>query len=324
MGDSGLSRAIQIFVCVLAVLPAPTYAQAVPARPWAAGVSESEQATALELYDEGNREFGEARFAQALAKYKEALRHWDHPAIRFNIAVCLLHLDQPLEAKHNLERSLVYGEGSLGAELYGQGLRYRKSLDGQLAFVKISCQEAGTQVTLDGKLLLTGPGTVDEILLPGEHHLAATKTGFLTVARTLVLAPGERMTTIARMIRRWDPWRPLVVLAGGGALVGLGVLSYVAAVRGFADYDGLVHAQCPRGCSADMRSERPAIGSTKERAQIEGVFGVLLLSAGSAVVLAGFIGLIMNEPRLELETNHAQPVIAATHGGATITMSWGF
>ncbi len=43
-------------------------------RPWAAGVSESEQAIALELYVAGNLEFTESRFAQALAKYKEAIR----------------------------------------------------------------------------------------------------------------------------------------------------------------------------------------------------------------------------------------------------------
>jgi hypothetical protein len=43
------------------------------------GVPEAEQELARALHAEGNAEFAELRFAQALAKYREALRHWDHP-----------------------------------------------------------------------------------------------------------------------------------------------------------------------------------------------------------------------------------------------------
>lgn len=88
--------------------PAPP-AAGEAARPWASGVTEAEQAIALDLYVAGNREFTESRYAQALAKYKEALQHWDHPAIRYNMAVCLINLDQPVEARDNLERSFAYG-----------------------------------------------------------------------------------------------------------------------------------------------------------------------------------------------------------------------
>src|ERR1041384_5557334 len=98
-----------MFACMLALLSTRAHAQpsleptATPKadapRPWAAGVSESEQAVALKLYVAGNLEFAESRFAQALAKYKEAIQHWEHPAIRYNMAVCLINLDQPLEAK---------------------------------------------------------------------------------------------------------------------------------------------------------------------------------------------------------------------------------
>jgi hypothetical protein len=337
MGDIGFCRCIWTLGCVLALLSMRAYAQPLPGsqvgRAWAVGVSQSEQQTALRLYVEGNREFAQARFAQALARYKEAIRHWDHPAIRFNIAVCLIHLDQPLEAKGNLERSLTYGDRALGADLYGQGLTYRKLLDAQLAFVKITCQEPGTQVTLDGKFLLTGPGSKEESLLPGEHQAVATRTGFLTASKALVLVAGKRTTheirpleprAVTRMVRRWEPWRPWAVLVGGSALVGLGALSYVASVRRFADYDRLVAKNCADGCNAEMLSAVANIGRIKDSAVLDRVFAASLFSTGGAVVVAGVIGLILNQQRLQLETNHAQPVVQPTHGGATLTMGWRF
>ena len=159
-------------------------------RPWAKGVPEQEQALALGLYLAGNQEFTESRFAQALAKYKEAVRHWDNPAIRFNMAISLINLDEPVEAKDNLERSLVYGEAALGADLYNQGLTYRKLLDAQLVHLTLASADAGARVTLDGKLVFIGPGTSDQVVLPGEHQAVATRNG-TSVSEVFLLVAGK-------------------------------------------------------------------------------------------------------------------------------------
>jgi hypothetical protein len=159
-------------------------------RPWAAGVSERAQALAFELYSDGNREFVEMRFVQALAKYREAIRHWDHPAIRFNIAVCLINLDQLVEARDSLERSLKYGVTALGADAYAQALKQRTLLHGKLARLTLDCPEPDEEVMIDGKLVFKGPGTVEQFVLPGEHHVVATKPGFLPASRKIVLAAG--------------------------------------------------------------------------------------------------------------------------------------
>jgi hypothetical protein len=160
------------------------------ARSWAEGVSESAQAMAFELYSAGNREFVELRYSQALAKYHEAIRHWDHPAIRFNIAVCLINLDQLVEARDNLERSLAHGIAALGADAYVQALAQRTLLDGKLARLTLHCPEPDEEVMIDGKLVFKGPGTVEQFLLPGEHQVVATKAGFLPASRKIVLAAG--------------------------------------------------------------------------------------------------------------------------------------
>lgn len=163
-------------------------------RPWAAGVSDREQKIALGLYVAGNHEFIQARYAQALARYQEAIQHWDHPAIRFNMAVCLINLDQPVEARDNLERSLVYGAFALGPDAYGQGLTYRKLLDAQLVRLTLDCPEPDEEVVLDGKLVFKGPGVVDRFVLPGEHQVFATKPGFLPASRKIVLVAGKPVT----------------------------------------------------------------------------------------------------------------------------------
>jgi hypothetical protein len=178
--------------------PAPRRAGAPPAaarppgnaRPWADGVSEREQAVAIELYSAGNREFVENRHVQALAKYREAIRHWDHPAIRFNIAVSLISLDQLVEARDNLERSLAHGAAALGADAYAQALTQRTLLDGKLARLTLDCPEPNEEVMIDGKLVFKGPGTVEQFLLPGEHQVVATKPGSLPASRKIVLVAG--------------------------------------------------------------------------------------------------------------------------------------
>src|SRR5262249_16931463 len=135
--DPGASvrAAVVSWVAIAFVLPAEVRAEPAPSseRPWAAGVSEAEQKTALDLFDLGNREFGESHIAGALKWYREAIQHWDHPSIRYNMAVCLIDLDQPLEADDNLQRSLAYGEAALPPEQYREALRYQKLIDAQVA-----------------------------------------------------------------------------------------------------------------------------------------------------------------------------------------------
>jgi hypothetical protein len=183
---------------VLALSATRAQAQSLPSipndkesRPWATGVSAREQAVAREIHRAGNEDFIESRFAHALVKYKEAIRHWDHPAIRFNMAVVLVNLDRPIEARDHLERSLVYGPLALGADSHREALTYRKLLDAQLVRLTIACEEPGATVTLDGKFVLSGPGSTEEVVLPGEHQVVTTKAGFGTASETFFLVAGK-------------------------------------------------------------------------------------------------------------------------------------
>jgi hypothetical protein len=313
--------------------PSPTLDKTDAQRPWAAGVSERDQAAALELYVSGNRDFIESRFAEALAKYKQAIKSWDHPAIRFNSAVCLIKLDQPLEAMENLIRSLAYGEAPLGADAYAQGQIYRQLLDAQLAHVTIASSESGVRVTLDGKFLFIAPGSVDEIVLPGDHQVTATRTGYLTVSKALVLVAGKRVSydvpllelkVATRTVRYWAPWVPWAALAGGATLAGAGAMSYAAAKHNFARYDRGYTERCPEGCGPEEVEGFVDLRRYKNRANTEQIAAFSLLSLGTAAVIAGSIGLIVNRPRIEVERMPLRAMVAPTRGGAMLAVGWEF
>lgn len=326
-----------VVACMIGFVAPRVCAQPVPARshadrPWASGVSEDEQATALALYVVGNREFVESRFAQALAKYREAILHWDHPAIRYNMAVCLINLDQPLEARDQLEQGLRYGADALGIDAYQQGITYRKLLDAQLARVRVACGESGATITLDGKPLFTGPGEASLFALAGPHQVVAVKPGYETSSVALLLVAG-RQTNVdlrlthehgTRMVRRWSTWKPWAVVGGGGALLGAGALSYVIAANSFAAYDRGVEWACPAGCDAMMFASLDGLHRTKARAETEQTVAFSLFVAGGVATIAGAIAVMMNQPRLQGEAGRAAPVVTPNAGGATVALRWAY
>jgi len=346
LGTSGNRRRVGTLragtiVCVVALCAMSARASAQPAldvsspdrpRPWAAGVSKAEQAAALELYVAGNHEFAESRHVQALARYKLAIQHWDHPAIHYNMVVCLISLDQPVEARDHLERSLAYGAGPLGEDAYQQAMTYRKLLDAQLSHVRLSCPEPGAEVTLDGKLLFTGPGAAERFVLPGTHQVAATKPGRQPAFETLTLTAGKQTTrelqpsierrSQPRMVRRWSTWTPWTMLGGGVALLGSGALAYALAARNISTYDADVHARCPKGCNAEKFASFTDLQQRKDRAGTEQRVAFSLLPAGGVAVVVGVVVLVLNQPRPEV--GRTEPIVTPLPGGATVSIRGSF
>lgn len=332
-----------VIACMLAWFPARTHAQSPPpatpsatssvqgqARPWATGVPESEQAIALDLFAAGNREFTESRFPQALARYKEAIQHWDHPAIRYNMAVCLIMVDQPVEARDNLERSLAYGAAALGPNAYGQALTYRKLLDAQLGHLKIECQEPGAQVTLDGKLLFTGPGMAEQSVLAGEHQVVATKAGFLTVSKTFVVIAGKlsayNIKPSTPPAPRWWYWKPL--LATGVVVAGAGVAFHAASSRNFSDFDDRFRRLpcAPTGC-LDLDIE-PGLGNQLTRARREQQIAVGSYIVAGPLIASAIVLLYLNQRQVERRTDRsataritAAPAVSADMFGIVVSVS---
>ncbi len=303
-GSIVIGVVLGVVLCVSEVAAQPA---AQPA-PWAVGVSEAEQARALAIYKKGNSEFEEQRYAQALVQYRDAITHWGHPAIRFNMAVCLINLDQVLEANDNLELALTYGDAPLGAEIFAQGLTYRKLLLGQLAKLHVITKEKAAEVTLDGKRLLTGPDELTTFVLPGAHQLVATKSGYLTATIPLLLLPGKMTTqkvqlslfaaSKTRLERRWQPWKPWAVSVAGAALVLIALPFQLQASANFASYDREFASSCPTGCGAlGQPPIPPSLEKVAATGALENRIALSLFAVGGTIATTGFIGVLLNQPR---------------------------
>jgi hypothetical protein len=293
-------------IALLAALFCAHAARADAPRPWAVGVSPQKQADALRIFKIANTLFEESHHTEALARYKEALALWDHPSIRYNIAVCLVHLDQPLAAFEHLEAALRYGEAALGADVQHQALTYRKLLLGQLASLTVRASEAGAEVFLDGERVFTAPGSVERLMTPGVHQLVATKRGFMTATQSPTLLPGKTtdlemrlvpLGSLTRTARRWPSWKPWVVFGTGLLVAAIGVpllLDGRAAQASFANaIDG--NPLCSSGCTAAQLSL--AIDA-HNRGQAEQIAGYAMFGAGGAALATGIVLLIVNQPRV--------------------------
>jgi hypothetical protein len=84
---------LRLTLLVLFAVAGPARAQeagpaaAPAAEPDTAG--EDARARAERLFAEGNELLGKYRLARAVEKYRQALEHWDHPVIHFNLAKAL-------------------------------------------------------------------------------------------------------------------------------------------------------------------------------------------------------------------------------------------
>jgi tetratricopeptide (TPR) repeat protein len=302
-------------------------------------VSPEQQAAALDLFRQGNAFFVDGQYPKALEEYRRAIVSWDHPAIRFNLAVCLVNLDQPVEAYENLEKALAYGEAPIGPDLHAQGLTYRKLLLGRLAHVTVRGDQVGTRVTLDGRELLSGPGEQTRLLLAGEHELVASNPGHLTETRHLVLIPGDpelvlvhlrRIDDATTYTRRWQASTPWWVAGAGAAVALLGGLLRLQAVSDMDQHDRDILEHCPTGCDP----EDPILAKTydlRDRSYLENGFGIGGLVVGTGLVATGVIMLVLNQPRAVIHETPGggggvPPAVtlapALLPGGAGVTLTW--
>jgi hypothetical protein len=299
--------------------PAPPAPAATTApRPWAEGVNEEQQTEAFRIFKEGNALFAESQHAAALAKYREALKVWDHPAIRYNAAVALMNLDQPLVAFQNLELALKYGDAPLGAETYKQAMLYKKLLAGQLAELEVACDEAGAEVLLDGEVLFTAPGRQERRLMPGSHQLVARKNGYFVETRALQLPSGKRTQETVKLqllsavpmraVRRWTAWKPWAVFAAGLVVAAVGVPLILDAKSKFDTFDSEIARLCPSGCQPGMLPT--TVVEAQDSGHAENAAAIGMFAAGGAVAAVGIVLLILNQPRLERDLR-AMPVTLA-------------
>lgn len=276
-------------------------------RPWAEGVSIESQDKARELFQEANKLLLEQFFKQSSTKYREALEHWDHPAIHYNISLALLNLDRPLELHYHLGKALEHGVPPLLTEgNYQRAENYLSIVSKQIAIVEIACAQKGAKVTLDGKLLFTGPGAWKGPTLSGEHTVVATKKGYLADNKQLVLKPGKHTRIEMRMYtvedlqieeRRFPQWVPWTIAGGGLIASGLGAFLHTRAKANYEDFDTEFSAVCANDLACND-SDFPEIESKLNTADLQQNMGVSLYFIGGAALATGLVMVFLNQPKI--------------------------
>jgi hypothetical protein len=272
-------------------------------RPWAAGVSEAEQKKGLDLFKEGNLALKEPNFQRAAQKYREALSHWDHPAIHYNLALALLNLVQPVETHDEFVAALKYGAAPLDADKFEQANRYKAQLEQQLAGVDIRCNMDGAQVKLDGKLLYTAPGRYTGLVLPGPHSIVATKTGYITNELSLPLPAGQTKVFELNLLsdddlteykRLWPQYVPYLVMVAGVAVAGAGLGLHLGSQSLYASYDAKVSSCAVADTYHGGCQLTSSLASAKQTADIVQASAITGYVAGGALVAVGTVLLYVN------------------------------
>ncbi len=297
-------------------------------KPWAAGVSDADQNAALALYKDGNAFFAQSQYKEALEKFVQALKIWDHPAIRYNAAVCLINLDRPVEAYEDLEAAMRFGEPPLGADLYKQGISYQKLLAGRIAEVEVTEKSPDAQVSLDGQPLLHGSGTTKRHVLSGDHQVVAEKPGYQTETRPVHVNGGDHVTIVidlhpleaARERHRRSPrWVPWATISAGGAVALIGLLPWFASRSAYNRYDTGVNTSCPHGCGVNGDAPVPlpsALQTDLDRGSLYKTISISAFVVGGALVASGVALVVINQPRL------VTPVVGSDTVGLAVSGTW--
>jgi hypothetical protein len=297
-------------------------------KPWAQGIPEATQDKAIAIFEEGNQLFAQQAHAPALEKYRAALKLWDHPLIRFNIAVTLIRLERPLEAAEELELALRYDDAPFKKELYQEALNYQLLLKRQVGYVEASCDQAGANILIDGKPWFTCPGTQKQRVLAGEHAIVGELKEYLPKSQRVVVAGGATAQAKITLVPlesavivsyRWRRWIPYTITGSGAALSVAGLLVYLAGRSQMKDFENSFGIRCPDGCPMDLPEDEP-LRAQRDSAKLKGTVGISMMVVGGAVVTTGVIMGILNRPQRSLPKFEVAP----TAGGASAAASFEF
>lgn len=282
-------------------------AQRENARPWAKDVSPEEQQTALGLFKEANGLLRDQFFPKAAAKYKEALVHWKHPAIYYNLALALVNLDQPLEIYDALEEAMKYGAAPLDAEKLDRAKSTKLLVEKQIGNVEYTLSVSGATLVFDGKEVFTGPGTYTARVRAGEHTVVARADGYTPVPLTVkilggtvsaITIPMYTDAELTRETRKMPNWVPFSVLGGGVVIAGLGAILHSSAKTNFDDYDSAIKTCADGEPTTHGCSTLPAgVADMKTTAESRQTLAIAAYTVGGLAIAGGVVLVILNRPK---------------------------
>jgi hypothetical protein len=266
-------------------------------------VSQDDEEAALIAFRQGNTQLNDGFFVKAAQHYRQALSHWNHPAIHYNLALALINLDQPIEVFHELNKAMAYGAEPLGdKEKFDRAKGYLKLVEGQLADIEVSCDKIGAKVAVDGKEVFIAPGKFAQKVRVGKHTFHADKQGYIARITAPYIGPGEKFRIelkvytaqeLTRYRRKWqNTWFPYAVL-GAGAVVGLAAGGLELSAQSSYDQFNTAVAKC-NTMSAGCPISTPGITSLRDSGDTKRVIGYVGYGIAGAAVATGAVLLWIN------------------------------
>ena len=299
-------------------------------KPWQEGVSADVQAQVLKLYDEGNDLFAQQAHAPALEKYKEAIKLWEHPKIRMNMAVTEIRLDRVLDAADDIEKALKWDKQPFTDSEYEKLLDYQSLLKGRVGYIEAEATVPGAHIFLDGKPWFDSPGKKKMRVVAGEHSISGEKPNYVmsthkvvvnggtTATETLKFVPLDSAVVLKYRYGRWIPW----TMVGVGVVVGVaGAGTLLLGNNGMTQFEADYATQCVNGCEPGLTdpSHRP-LASERDSAQLKQRVGVAMMGVGGAVAVTGIILAIVNRPTRVMPNLEVAPKA----GGVQASVGWRF
>jgi tetratricopeptide (TPR) repeat protein len=271
--------------------------------PWERGVAAQQMQRAHLHFQLGLTLHRQLLLQEAATEYERALSHWKHPKIYFYLSRVWMKLERPVAAYEALRDALRWGRRGLARHDYEMARQMQNDLLGtRIAELEVICEEAGSEVTLDGASLFIGPAQRRVIVSVGKHQIVARKPAHRTETHAVALSPGEqkrvevelrRVAEIRRSIRLPPDWKYWAIAGSGAAVATMGGLLHWSAQRNFADYDGSFDERCRDGCSS---SEIPDLTDQLHAARRQKQLAVASYVAGGVTMACGLILAYLNKP----------------------------
>ena len=297
-------------VALAALLMAGTASAQTPpagARPWAEGVTPEDQRTALQLFNEGNQFLRDSIFPKAAEKYREALKHWNHPAIHYNLALALVNLDQPIEMYRELEEAMKYGPAPIDEDKFDRAKGLKILVERQLANVEYTIDIPGAILSFDGRDVFTGPGTWKQLITAGEHTVIARAEGYVTNQFQTKIAGGEVAKRTIELLtesealvetRLMPGWVPITVSLVGVGILGGGFALHQSAKNQLADYDAGIRACAAVDPTGGCTTPPAGLFDQKTSAETKQTIAIGTYALGGVALATGVTLFILNRPRL--------------------------
>jgi hypothetical protein len=259
-------------------------------------VSADDEKAALIAFRQANEQLNDGFFKKAAEKYREALSHWNHPAIHYNLALALINLDQPVDVFDELTKAMAYGAEPLdNKEKFDHAKEYMRLVEGQLANIEVSCDKIGAKVSVDGKEVFVAPGKFTQKVRVGKHTFYADKQGYNARINAPFIGPGETFRVelklytaeeLTRYRRKWqNSWFPYVVM-GAGAVVGLAAGGIELSAQSSYDQFNTKVAAC-NTATAGCPTNTPGITSLRDSGDTKRTIGYVGYGIAGAAIATG-------------------------------------